>query len=192
MKVLKRETYRRVPWRNGLGETEEIAVQTSAVPGCAFDWRISMAPVVAPGAFSVFPDIDRILTVIEGAGLRLTWPEDDGEALHCLPGQPAAFAGDRACQAELLSGPIVDLNVMTRREGWLAEVVARDRVVPRPGTVHHLIFAMDGPVEGAVDGVPVQLESRDTLWLTGSEADAAEITGRWLDIQLRPAELPGI
>ncbi len=62
---------RRVPWRNGRGVTEEIAIW----PGGAsfengdFDGRISKAGVTEPGPFSEFLGFDRVLVVTSGAGL---------------------------------------------------------------------------------------------------------------------------
>ena len=50
-----------MPWKNGGGETAEIAVSP---PGAAlddFDWRLSMARVETDGPFSAFPGIDRTL-----------------------------------------------------------------------------------------------------------------------------------
>lgn len=110
MRVLRRESYRTVPWHNGRGETAEIL----AVPGVtgAFGWRISMAQVVADGEFSDFPGVDRVLTVIVGRGPALAV----GDAPPViLSDQPFAFPGDVPCHATLHVGPIVDLNVMTRR-----------------------------------------------------------------------------
>lgn len=184
MKILRREDYRQVPWRNGMGQTEEVALQADMGAPGQFDWRISMAPVMKDGAFSLFPDVDRILTVIEGEGLRLTWPQDGGDAQLCRPADPAAFPGDRACHAELLDGPILDLNVMTRRGRWRAEVRSLRRFQPCPGTAHHLIFAMGGPVDGSADGKAFTLAEKDTLWMTAPYPEALSLTGRWLDIQL--------
>lgn len=37
-----------------------------------FDWRISVAYVARAGPFSVFPGVDRIITLIDGPGMVLT------------------------------------------------------------------------------------------------------------------------
>jgi environmental stress-induced protein Ves len=181
LRILRSETYRQVPWRNGKGQTAEIM----AFPEDAadFDWRISMAPVVADGAFSLFPGIDRVLTVIAGRGLLLTLGD---AAPVTLTGAPLAFPGDIACQATLTAGPITDLNVMTRRGQWRA--VVRHATTPGtlPGAAHHLIFAHATPLAGEVAGEAFSLGLRDTLHLTPAEGAALAFTGRWLDIQLLP------
>ncbi len=61
---------RRVPWKNGLGTTTEIAVE--ALTTERFLWRVSIADVAAPGPFSTFTGYDRLIAVIEGVGMTLS------------------------------------------------------------------------------------------------------------------------
>lgn len=105
------------PWKNGGGETRELAV---APPGAGlddFDWRISCAQVASGGPFSAFPGVDRSLAVLDGAGLRLDFAGGEAHALtaDCAP---LAFAGERAVEATLPAGPVGDFNLMTRRARW--------------------------------------------------------------------------
>jgi environmental stress-induced protein Ves len=181
MHILRSDAYRQVPWRNGKGQTAEIM---SFPAGAAdFGWRISMAPVTSDGPFSRFPGIDRVLTVIEGRGLRLTLGEG---APIALTGAPVAFPGDIPCHATLTAGPITDLNVMTRRGQWRAVVRHAETPAPLPGAAHHLIFANAVPLAGEANGAPFALSLRDTLHLTPAESATLALTGRWLDIQLLP------
>ena len=112
----------RVPaaWKNGGGVTREVASWPEEAGLDGFDWRISLAEVAAGGPFSVFPGVDRVITVVDGAGMELTV---DG-VRHPLPGlhHPFAFAGDAATGCRLLDGAITDFNVMTRRDRVRAEV----------------------------------------------------------------------
>ena len=59
-------------WKNGGGETAEIAVSPPGAALDAFDWRLSMAKVETDGPFSAFPGIDRTLAILEGEGIRLS------------------------------------------------------------------------------------------------------------------------
>ncbi|SFQ52602.1 hypothetical protein SAMN05216229_1308 [Geopseudomonas sagittaria] len=107
----------RRPWKNGGGETRELAV---APPGAGlddFDWRLSCAQVANGGPFSAFPGVDRSLAVLDGAGLRLECA--DG-ATHLLSAEsaPLAFPGELAVTATLPGGPVGDFNLMTRRARW--------------------------------------------------------------------------
>ncbi|MCG5240330.1 HutD/Ves family protein [Azospirillum doebereinerae] len=103
---------RRVPWRNGLGLTTEIALE--AVDGGRFLWRVSVADVAAAGPFSAFPGYDRLIAVVEGPGMRLTV---DGAAPVERRRMESAFAfpGEAAVDCTLLGGPIRDFNLMLDR-----------------------------------------------------------------------------
>ncbi|PXA90705.1 hypothetical protein DMC25_02460 [Caulobacter sp. D4A] len=109
------------PWKNGGGTTWEIAAQPPGAGMDAFDWRLSIAQVAAPGPFSVFPGVDRVLTVIAGAGLRLA-VDGLGEVLLDETSSPLAFPGDAPAAAMLDGGPIRDLNLMVRRGAWSGRV----------------------------------------------------------------------
>lgn len=107
----------RRPWKNGGGETRELAV---APPGAGlddFDWRISCTQVAVGGPFSAFPGVDRSLAALDGAGLRLECA--DG-ATHLLSADsaPLALPGELAVTATLPGGPVGDFNLMTRRGRW--------------------------------------------------------------------------
>src|SRR2546422_8818735 len=55
-----------MPWKNGLGVTTEILIEPSDATIGNFDWRLSMARIGADGPFASFPNIDRLLLVLEG------------------------------------------------------------------------------------------------------------------------------
>lgn len=72
MQLLRARDYRRMPWKNGGGETVEIAVFPTNAGVDAFDWRISIATVATNGPFSIFPGIDRTLSILSGEGMTLS------------------------------------------------------------------------------------------------------------------------
>ena len=113
------QDYKTMPWKNGGGSTTELAIFP---PGASLDdfvWRLSTAHVNGPGPFSHFAQIDRSLAILSGEGLILH--SHDGEearasvALH-QDSLPYRFAGETPINAELCDGPVVDLNLMTRRD----------------------------------------------------------------------------
>ena len=112
--ILRTAEGRRTPWKNGGGETVEIAVHPPGAALDAFDWRISTALVAADGPFSAFPGIDRTLVVLTGAGLELAIGAEPPVRLTA-DSAPFAFPADAPCAGRLLGGPVTDLNVMTRR-----------------------------------------------------------------------------
>jgi environmental stress-induced protein Ves len=132
-----------------------------------FGWRISLADVAADGPFSAFPGVDRVLTVIDGAGLVL---DVEGQATTLdAAAPPLAFAGEAKVAARLTAGPIRDLNLMVRRGLWRARarwmtVAGAARVTTQAAVT--LVLALDalritGP-EGVVDLAPLDAALLDT------------------------------
>lgn len=117
MRILQAANYRLMPWKNGMGFTTEIAISPDAAPLDDFDWRISMAHAAADGPFPRFPGIDRTLLLLEGNGLILAGHHRDPVCLE-RNSDPYAFRGDLTTDATLVSGPIIDLNIMSRRETY--------------------------------------------------------------------------
>ena len=114
LRVIRAAECQTMPWKNGGGETTEIAVFP---PGAGLDdfvWRVSRAKVASDGPFSVFAGVDRTLTVLEGAGMRLTVGNAEPVDLTAASA-PLSFAADVPTRASLLGGAVTDLNVMTRR-----------------------------------------------------------------------------
>lgn len=114
MRVLRVADHKVMPWKNGGGSTTEVAVFPEGAGLEAFGWRLSMAGVTADGPFSAFSDIDRTLAVLEGEGIALD-VEGRGTLRVTRDGERASFPGDAPTIGRLLGGPILDLNVMSRR-----------------------------------------------------------------------------
>ncbi len=105
--------YRTMRWKNGLGETVEIDRSGDASDQLGdFDWRLSLARVAADGPFSVFPGVERTITVVEGAGMELILADANRHRL--LPMRPFTYDGGMAIEGLLLDGPVRDFNVMVR------------------------------------------------------------------------------
>lgn len=129
---------RPAPWRNGGGETRQIAAGhlgaaggLEATSGDAWDWRISIADVECAGDFSAFEGMGRILTVIDGPGLLM---HIDGKEQRLGRYLPLHFDGGSSTGATLPGGPIRDLNLITRTgtvKGHVA-IVALSDGYPRP------------------------------------------------------------
>ncbi|MFD3842497.1 HutD family protein [Streptomyces sp. NPDC058642] len=126
--ALRWNEYRSVPWKNHGGTTREVASGTvhaplaSMEPADGFDWRVSVADVDAGGSFSVFPGIDRVITLVEGEGMVLTV---DGTPHPVGPLSPFAFPGDATTDCRLEAGAVRNMNVMTRR----SQATARVRII---------------------------------------------------------------
>ncbi|MCL4066157.1 HutD family protein [Pseudomonas sp. GX19020] len=101
------------PWKNGGGQTAEIAISPLSAGSETFIWRVSTAWVASDGPFSEFPGIDRVLTVIEGGPMVLSSPQGDHRLDETSP--PFAFSGETPVSARLIGPALLDFNVMCRR-----------------------------------------------------------------------------
>lgn len=114
MRILRAANYRRMPWKNGGGETREVAVSPPGASLETLDWRVSLATVAEHGPFSVFSGVQRTLCVIRGAGIQLHVGDHPPAPLYSTS-EPYTFDGEASTSARLIDGPIEDLNVMSRR-----------------------------------------------------------------------------
>jgi hypothetical protein len=147
----ERKQLHAAPWKNGGGVTCEVACHPPQASFQNFDWRISIAQISSDGDFSVFSGVDRVITLLEGAGVQLGSP--DGLIDHRLnsPWSPFAFPGDSAVHARLLGQDCHDLNVMTRRSVCRAGVFAvKTDAMTRPAPAG-LLFALQDTWQVDID-----------------------------------------
>lgn len=172
MKVLRASDYKRMPWKNGGGETVEIAVFPPSASVDDFDWRISMATVANDGPFSAFPGIDRTLSILDGNGMSLGV---DGAAAVLLTqaSKPLRFAADVPVDATLVDGAITDLNVMTRRGRFDHEVnrLTGDFHLVKEREADTVLLLATGTVSIEADGKRFDLNALDALLVS----DAAKV-----------------
>ena len=180
IQLLRAGDHRRMPWRNGGGETLEIVIAPPGATADDFDWRVSMATVATDGPFSSFPGVDRTLVVLEGDGMILAIAERP--AIEVRAGDPPlAFPADAATMATLSARAITDLNVMTRRVRYahLVERVVGRQDVDVAAEATLLLFG---------DGVSVA--TGDATAVLG-DRDCARIDGP-AELHVRPAPDAGV
>lgn len=169
-----------MPWKNGGGETLEVAIFPPNASVDDFSWRISMARVDASGPFSKFSGTDRILAVLEGA---MTLIVAGRPPVRLSPDSAAhEFPGDAPAHAEVLS-TVTDLNVMIRRREFSAQVhkLQTAKFVAGNGETFVLIRSSAKLATGEAlerDDV-VQLSPTESIVFAGGPPDA------WL-IQIKP------
>ena len=189
VRLLAAADRRPVPWKNGGGVTTEVAAHPPGAGFDDFDWRVSLAQVASDGPFSMFPDIDRTLVVLEG-GVRLSV---EGRApVELAPASaPYAFPGEAPAAAELLAGPALDLNVMVRRGRLTADVTA----LTLPGDIpvrgrHTLLIVTEGEARLTHPDGELVLARFDAIELDDlSEARlSSDLPGRAYLVAFGPAE----
>lgn len=118
-RILRAADYPRMPWKNGGGSTEEIT-RDAGTELSGFGWRLSIADIQASGEFSVFAGYQRIITVLQGAGMTLNVEGVASRPL--LPSDPFAFSGDSQVDCTLLGGPIRDFNLIYAPQRYSARL----------------------------------------------------------------------
>lgn len=128
-------------WRNGAGEAREICCFPPATRD--FHWRASIASIAGNGEFSLFPGVERVITLLEGGEVML---EGVNTFTHTLKRhQPFTFAGDSVVKATLSEGQMsMDLNIMTRRDRCKAKVRVADRTFTTFGSRGGVVFVISG------------------------------------------------
>lgn len=167
--------YIRQPWANGRGTTTELYRIEQAGQLLL---RLSMATVSEDGPFSLFPGIERNLTVLTGPGFTLT-----GETLtfEARPLTPVAFPGDIPIAATNVTAPSTDFNVMTARALPLPAVRVIDGTETLPSGQLTAVFALSRSQLGTL-----HLQRHDLALVTG----AATVTGHVLGITCHGLTLP--
>jgi environmental stress-induced protein Ves len=147
MQILRADSVKATPWKNGGGLTHEIL----RVPpdAAAFRWRLSVAHIEASGPFSDFAGYRRYMVLLRGNGLRLRF-SDGSELVLREVGDCVAFDGALAAQCELFDGPCVDLNLMVLNSMPSVDVQVRRLTLPlalEPALGETIgIFCIDGCV----------------------------------------------
>ncbi len=153
LRVIGPSDYRRVPWKNGGGITQDVLLLPDGASHDDFDVRISLAPIVEEGPFSSFPGIDRHITRLSANALSLAFAQET-RALNRL--EPLYFDSVLQPRSLLPEGPAEVINVMTRRGRWHAQVM------PATGG--------NGPLLAAPEGGLVMLHAVTGTWQVGNAA----------------------
>jgi len=175
MRVLKPADHRISKWKNGLGETAEIAVHPPGADLSNFEWRVSRATVATGGPFSEFRHVDRLLAILSGDGISLSL--GDQAPIRLTPQTaPLAFRGETPAAAELLAGVVVDLNSMARREIGLDPTMQRLDLDGETRIEKTTRFLLIYCTSGRVDGTAV-LDAGDTLLLDPNDKSPTILRG---------------
>ncbi|WP_426142257.1 HutD/Ves family protein [Pseudomonas sp. DWP3-1-2] len=174
--VLRATDYSRMPWKNGGGSTEEITRDTGTGLE-SFGWRLSIADIAQSGDFSVFAGYQRIITVLQGAGMTLN--VDGALTEPLLPGDPFAFSGDSQVSCHLIEGAIRDFNLIYAPDRYRVSLKWIDVLQPqRLFTSAHtlLLFSIAQQMAANMGAHPPQvLEKYDCLQLDNETGGLQEV-----------------
>lgn len=134
-----------MPWKNGRGFTSEIAIfpAGSTLEKNNFSWRLSSAEVTENGPFSSFPGCERYLAIIEGAGLKLQF-ENENKLID--QNSFLQFSGELKVHSELIDGKIRDLNLILKKETHQVQFKILNTSLNKLAQGTSIIFVMEGSV----------------------------------------------
>lgn len=165
---LRTKDYQRMPWKNGQGSTTQLVSASNTDGG--FDWRLSIAEVGQSGPFSDFSGYDRLIMLIDGTGMVLTFNGTMQRRID-RPFEPLPFDGSWKTECRLIDGPSRDFNLMVaRRWGYGTMSILRPRTSEKceigEATVV-LLHVFDGSVSLDHDSAHFDIVSNDTLRMDG-------------------------
>lgn len=180
--IIKKNQFREMPWKNGLGVTQEIDIHPyhADFTKSDFHWRLSSALVKTENYFSPFPGYDRLLIVIDGKGLKL-----NGNVLPPLT--VYSFSGDEKIECSLVDGDVTDLGIIFKRDLYKCDMhlvtLTQNAKTFFDNGVHY-IKCISGCIK--IDGII--LEAEEFLKIEGSEiadVEPQESPAQFLKISIR-------
>lgn len=153
-RALTPDSYRQMPWKNGLGKTTELAtaaVASATASDIGLLWRISRATIAASGPFSQFPGYDRVICHLGGGDVHLT--HNDSESFALKPFRPYAFSGDELTSATLDGPSAEDFNLFTLRSACRGMLMFDDLPMGTPHllaagiSTTHFVYVLNGSIE---------------------------------------------
>jgi environmental stress-induced protein Ves len=113
VKIISFENLQAAPWKNGDGTTRELYRYPKNSSNEEFFWRVSIADIAQSNTFSIFPGIDRIISLLHGKSIELHSSRENITSL--APFEPHFFYGEEAITAKAYGKNCQDFNLMLRR-----------------------------------------------------------------------------
>jgi environmental stress-induced protein Ves len=139
-----------------------------------------LAEIAADGPFSVFPHVDRWLTVVAGEGIVLTVGGAAPRRLH--RGDDIQFPGEADIGCALLAGPTRDLNLMVDRRVARLVPGGAERRIAAVGDGVTLLYALE-EVDVETDAGRMAIAAGDALIGGGGGAVIARGRAAWARVE---------
>ncbi len=139
---LKQASYLNQPWKNGKGNTLEIAIDAQK----PYLWRLSLASLVESAPFSLFPGYNRTLVLLNGGPITLSHKGKPEKLLR--PMESYAFSGEWETSSTVQS-PGDDFNAFALQGKAKASIyptrLAKDEELLFPlARQEHFIYCSEG------------------------------------------------
>lgn len=146
LEIIRKGEFTEGRWPNGAGISWDIASAPPDVAPSERDWRFATALIERDAPFSMLPGVDRIITLIDGAGFMLDVDGLDELSIN-RPFVPTPFPGDSPAACRVDDGASTVLNLLLARPRITADVSIRQegaQVSASRGCEAVLLFALAG------------------------------------------------
>lgn len=173
-----------IPWRNGGGVTRELLIWplTNDPQRPSWDVRISVATIDRNGSFSVFEKVQRWFAVLDGAGVKLEFPNQVKTQTPLTA--PLHFDGGDPPICTLLDGSTRDLNLMCQHGQARMSLMTEGEAFAVQSNLR-AIYCVSPGVWRDSTGQSQVLSAHSFLW-----SDDVDATTRWffdsLDTSIPP------
>lgn len=183
IRVLSSYDYTAMPWKNGRGTSLQIAAFPNDADAESCDWRVALATMDTPCEFSLYPGVDRSLSLISGGALRLTSKCDEysySNEIKLTQGAVFSWPGEQQIDATADGNglfSICDFNIMTRRSNCshtLAFCNIQDEQIVCRGQIV-VVFCVDGTVDVVESEQVRQLLPRDSLLVQAESTETLAV-----------------
>jgi uncharacterized protein len=155
--------YVRQRWKNGGGTTTELAREDA---GDRWLWRVSIADVEVSGPFSHFAGYRRIIALLDGNGMALSFDRAP-QVIIDRPHESFAFDGGWRTDCRLLDGPVRDFNLIVDDRRMQASLEFRVQSLDTEIGETALLHAIRGRWRADGDECGCTLAPGDTLRVEG-------------------------
>lgn len=178
--IISPDNFRTIPWKNGKGETIELAINEGGTLD-KFIWRLSMASVVEDGVFSDFSGYQRNLILIEGHSINLQHDDNKIDKLTSLL-DIANFDGGCRTVGNLPAGEITDFNVISHKEKCSVSVdtFKEQQTLELNAADLCFIYSLSGPFQLTSFQNQQIIKAGHLLKLDNLQAGVATVTGQKL------------
>ena len=170
-------------WKNGGGTTIELAREDD---GDRWLWRLSVADVEASGPFSDFTGYRRIIALLDGNGMALSFDRAPPVVIDRRY-EPFAFDGGWRTDCRLLDGPVRDFNLIVEDRRVQASLEFGAQSFDTAIRETSLLYAVRGHWRADGHACGCTLAPGDTLRVDGP--DALSVTALDTDAVLAHAHL---
>lgn len=186
------------PWKNGGGNTREIACWPTGADMDHFGWRVSVATIASAGPFSIFAGVHRQMLLLSGGGVQLHSESAGWQHRLDQHWQPFVFSGDDLVECELLGEASTDFNLMLRASAWRGDLQVVHSARRLVGSPAGLCMALQGTWDWVAPGAPARrLVAGQGVWWASRETDfgdagasqaACGLIPHGLDAQVAPRQ----